>query len=460
MYDFAIIGSGVSGARIAHQLTLGGARCLLLEAGRAFDRHSFPRGEIGYSTQMFWGGGVEVSRDGRFGFLRGKCLGGTSVVNQADLDPFDDLVWDDWRQRTGMDLFHADTIAPLYHEIDRTVPSGPIPEPYYNRNAQLFTSAFDHHGYHWQPIRRAQTDCALEHGSDCIVCLGGCPRDAKQSALVHLIPTALRQGLTIETEFDVERLDPLPDSVRVCGRQRGSERGIVAAQVVLAAGSFGNTAILGRSTELSRGLLALGNSFCCHPQFMTFGLFDEPVDAHKGPLQSVQAHDESLRRAGLKFENVFAPPIATAMLVPGYGRSHHAVMKRYRHLASIEVAVRDEPLGTIRLNSKQKLQVEKPLSDLDRRRIADGQRIIRDLFASVGAKQVIQGEQGFGLHLMGGCPIGSDPNRSVVGPDFRLHGFPRVWSADSSIFPAAPGINPSYTIMALSQYAARQMLAR
>jgi choline dehydrogenase-like flavoprotein len=460
MYDFAIIGSGVSGARIAYHLTQGGARCVMLEAGRAFDRHTFPRGEMGYSTQMFWGGGVEVSRDGRFGFLRGKCLGGTSVVNQADLDPFDDLVWDDWRQRTDMDLFSANRIAPLYAEIDRTVTSGPIPTPYYNRNAKLFASAFDHHGFHWQPIRRAQTDCALEHGSDCIVCLGGCPRDAKQSALVHLIPSAVAHGLTIETEFEVQRLDLLPDGVRVCGRQRQQEQSVIAAQAVLAAGSFGNTALLGRSPDIAQRLPALGSHFCCHPQFMTFGLFDEPVDAHKGPLQSVQAHDDNLRRAGLKFENVFAPPIATAMLIPAYGRTHHAVMKRYRHLASIEVAVRDEPLGKIRLDSRHKLRVEKPLSDLDRSRITDGQRIIRELFASVGAKQIIQGKQGFGLHLMGGCPIGSDPRQSVVGPDFRLHGFPRLWAADSSIFPAAPGINPSYTIMALSYHATSHMLAK
>jgi choline dehydrogenase-like flavoprotein len=39
-----------------------------------------------------------------------------------------------------------------------------------------------------------------------------------------------------------------------------------------------------------------------------------------------------------------------------------------------------------------------------------------------------------------------------------VHGHPNVFAADSSIFPSAPGINPSYTIMALSHRAAQEML--
>jgi choline dehydrogenase-like flavoprotein len=59
---------------------------------------------------------------------------------------------------------------------------------------------------------------------------------------------------------------------------------------------------------------------------------------------------------------------------------------------------------------------------------------------------------------MGGCPIGTDAKTSVVSPDFQVHGFPNLYAADSSIFPTAPGINPSYTIMALSVRASRKML--
>lgn len=460
MYDFAIIGSGVSGGRIACELTAGGAKCVLIEAGRAFDRHTFPAGELGYSTQMFWGGGLEVSRDGRFGFLRGKCLGGTSVVNQADLDRFDDLAWDDWRDRSGVDFFRTAAMDPFYDDLDRAIPHGEIPRAQYNRNAELFIGGFDKTGYHWKPIDRAQDDCKLDHGSDCIVCLGGCPRNAKQSTLVNAIPQARAHGLAIECEFDVERIEDRGTEVKIIGTQRGAKRELVARRAVLAAGSLGNSALLLRSTEIAQKLPALGHNFCCHPQYMTYGVHDEPVDAHKGALQSVQAHDHRLREAGIKIENVFAPPIATAMLLPGVGRAHHAQMRNFRHLACVEVAVRDEPLGKIKLGRGGKLVVDKPLSAADRAKINAGLEIALATHAHARAKTVIRCEQGFGLHLMGGCPMGVDARTSVVSPDFRVHGHDNLIAADSSIFPAASGINPSFTVMALSLRASRELLKR
>lgn len=460
MYDFAILGSGVSGGRIAYELTAAGAQCVLVEAGAAFDRHTFPPDEMGYSTRLFWGGGMEVSRDGRFGFLRGKCLGGTSVVNQADLDRFDDLAFDQWRDRSGVTWLNAGEIGPIYDEVLSSMPHGEIAREHWNRNARLFIQTFDRRGWHWKPIDRAQSDCRLDRGSDCIVCLGGCPRDAKQSTLVTVIPAAVKQGLHVETNFEVEKLNLERDGVEVLGIQSGRPARVRAAKVVLAAGAFGNTAILARTHEMARKLPALGTAFCCHPQYMTFGIYDEPVDSHKGALQSVQAHDDRFRRRGLKFENVFAPPIATGMLLPGIGRAHHALMRKYRYLSCIELAIQDEPAGRIALDKRGNLVRSKPLTGQDRRRIKEGLDLAIELHNAAGAKAVIRCEQGFGLHLMGGCPLGVDPRMSVVGPDFRVHGFERVFAADSSIFPQAPGINPSLTIMALSTKAAREMLAR
>lgn len=460
MYDFAIVGSGVSGGRIAYELAAAGASCLLVEAGRAFDRHSYPRGEMGYSTQMFWNGGLEISRDARLGFLRGKCLGGTSVVNQADLNRFDARAWDDWRGRSGVGFFQRAAMDPIYDDLRRQVVADEIPPQFYNRNARLFIEAFERRGYHWAPILRSQDNCHLDKGSDCIVCLGGCPRDAKQSTLVALLPKAREAGLEVETEFEIDHLHDAGDHVRLAGRQRGAQRELQARRVVLAAGALGNTAILSKSRDIAAGLPALGTAFCCHPQFMTYGVHREPVNAHKGALQSVESHDERFREAGIKLENVFAPPIATAMLLPGRGADHFQQMRKFRHIACVEVAIRDEPVGRISVDRRGKLVVDKPLTALDHAKVRHGLDIAFDLHAAAGAVDTIRCEQVFGLHLMGGCPIGTDPRTSVVGPDFHVHGRPNLLVADSSVFPAAPGINPSFTIMALSLRASRQWLTK
>ena len=452
-YDFIIIGSGVSGGRIAWELTRGGAKCLMLEAGKEYGAKTFPAHEMDASTQLFWGGGLEVSADGRLGFLRARCVGGTSIVNQALLDRFDSNAWDDWRVRSGIQYFDQDQMEPHYVACEKELSISHIPEKHWNPNARTFIKAFDQAGFGWKPLHRAQGDCALDQGSDCIVCLGGCPRDSKQSSLITGIRMAREKGLELLSEFEVGKVAHGKDGVAVSGRHRGELKSFVAPKVVMAAGALGNSRILIES-GFGEKLPALGTRFTCHPQFMTYAFFDEMIDAHKGAFQAVKSEDGKLRTSGFKLENVFAGPIGTAMLFPGFGSQHQERMSKYRHYASMEVALRDEPSGKIRVDKKGKLIIDKSLTAEDQRKGQAGLRLVHELFQTVGAREIIPCDQAFGLHLMGGCPMGTDGATSVVTPDFTIHDHPNLIAADSSVFPSAPGINPSFTIMALSHRAA------
>jgi choline dehydrogenase-like flavoprotein len=93
----------------------------------------------------------------------------------------------------------------------------------------------------------------------------------------------------------------------------------------------------------------------------------------------------------------------------------------------------------------------------DRKRWNAGLDAINNIFSATGAIGIIPGTIPIGLHLMGGCCMGVNPDFSVVSPDFSLHEDENVFIADSSIFPNAPGINPSFTIMALSLVAAEKI---
>ena len=456
-YDFIIVGSGVSGGRIAGELAEAGANCLLLEAGKDFRAQTFPGTEIDTTAQMFWGGGIELNSDASIGMLRGKCLGGTSVINQALLDRFDEIAFSDWRDRSGVAFLSLEKTTPFYDELEKKVAIQSIEERYRNKNAQFFKKGFDLMGLHASPLRRAQTDCKFDHGSDCIACLGGCPRNSKQSSLVTSIIPALQKGLALMAECEVQNISSNNDQVEITAIQNQKQIKLTAHQCILAGGSFGNTKILFQS-GLKQKSPALGTGFSCHPQLMSFGIYDEPIDAHKGPLQSYKSDDLTLRRAGYKFENVAAPPIGTSMLLPGWGLEHLQLMKKYRYLASIEVCTRDEPNGTISVGRSGKIKIHKPLTTQDHRKIKEGQNIIHEIFIKTGAKKVIISEQTFGLHLMGGCTIGVDAKKSVVNPEFELHEMKNVYCADSSIFPSAPGINPSFTIMALSLKLTKNLL--
>src|SRR6185295_4015100 len=121
-------------------------------------------------------------------------------------------------------------------------------------------------------------------------------------------------------------------------------------------------------SAFDRRLPALGQNFYTHPQYMLLGVYDEPVNAHRGPLQSYKSDDPGFRRHGFKLENVFAPPVGVAMLVPGFGRSHQDRMKRITHMACIEVAVRDTNPGRVRVGKAGTPIIEKNLNDEDCRR--------------------------------------------------------------------------------------------
>lgn len=459
MDDAIVVGSGVSGSFIAQDLAQSGMRCLMLEAGKLFDRTTYLSNELDANSQLYWGGGMEVDRDVRIVFLRPKVVGGGSVVNQALVDRFDDSALDSWREASGISFFSTGEMAPWYDKAEQDIEIQYIPEKYRNRNALIYKTGFEKNGYRYAPLRRAQKDCRYEEGNDCIVCLSGCPIDSKQSMPVTTLKRALAAGLKLIPEFEVTHIAAASGRVTVSGKTRkGEARSFQAGRLVLAAGAIGNSKLLLQS-GFSERLPVLGTNFFTHPQFMNFGIFDEPVLSHRGPFQALKSDDPEFRKAGFKLENVYAPPIGIAMLLSGFGRQHQSYMKRMPYFACIEIAIRDTNPGRICVE-RGRIIIHKHLNREDQSRYRRGITAVNNVFRAGGAKEIVNSQWAIGLHLMGGCGIGIDPARSVVDPRFRLHGHSNIFIADSSIFPNAPGINPSLTIMALAKIAAASILER
>ncbi len=262
----------------------------------------------------------------------------------------------------------------------------------------------------------------------------------------------------LKPRFEVKRVESSGDEARVSGvGDDGVAHTYRARRLVLASGAIGNSQLL-LASGFDKRLPTLGHNFYTHPQYMNLALYEDAVDAFKGPLQSYKSADPNFRRSGFKLENVFAPPVAIAMLIPGFGRIHQDYMKKIRRFACIEVAVRDTNPGRIKLKRNGDVVIDKTLNDEDKRRRDNGRDALRNIFYSTGATEIIEGNVAIGLHLQGGCNMGLNPSTSVTGPDFKLHGFDNIYTADSSIFPNAPGINPAFTIMALSIKAAGDIL--
>jgi choline dehydrogenase-like flavoprotein len=457
-YDVIIIGSGVSGSFLAWKLADEGLNCLLLEAGSYFHKNTYPTKEIDSNSRLYWGGGLELNTEASIGILRPKVVGGGSIVNQALLDRFDDIALDSWRDVSGVDFFSRNVLNDYYDIVDEEIASQEIPAAYRNRNAEIFREGFDKNGYTYAPLVRAQKDCRYEHGNDCIECLAGCRIDSKQGMPVTVLQKAVSKGLKIMADFEVTNINDQGSEMVVFGNFTNGKRGIYSGKkIVLAAGAMGNPRILVQSGFNDP---MIGKNFYTHPQHMILARYKDPVNSHKGAFQGFKSNDPNFRRAGFKLENVFAPPVAIAMLLPGFGKYHQGIMRKMDHLACIEVAIRDTCPGTVSIDKRGKPVVKKSFNEEDRRRWNEGIKAIYNIFNATGAEEIIPGSIPIGLHLMGGCGMGVDNRKAVVDSEFRMYENQNIFIADSSIFPNAPGINPSLTIMALSKKAAADIIRK
>jgi choline dehydrogenase-like flavoprotein len=61
----------------------------------------------------------------------------------------------------------------------------------------------------------------------------------------------------------------------------------------------------------------------------------------------------------------------------------------------------------------------------------------------------------FSAHQMGTCRMGANPAQSVLDEHCQVHGVKGLFTCDGSVFPAASGVNPMLTIMALAHRAAQ-----
>ena len=56
-------------------------------------------------------------------------------------------------------------------------------------------------------------------------------------------------------------------------------------------------------------------------------------------------------------------------------------------------------------------------------------------------------------HILGGVPMGTSSETGVIDPDFKVHNYPNMYILDGSVVQGNLGVNPSFTITALAEYA-------
>ena len=461
IYDAVIVGAGVSGSFIANRLTQAGLQCVMLEAGKDFDRTTYPRTRGRRQLAALLGRRHRADQRRHASACCGRrwSAAARSSTRRCSIASTTSA-FDSWREALGRRLPH-----PRRRSIPGTtarraqISISTVPEEYRQRQRRGLPARLRRQRL---PLRAAacaaQRDCRFEDGNCCIECLMGCRIDSKQSMPVTVLRRARAAGCELVPEFEARRVERADERRH---RQRHDRDGAPASYPRQAswcsppARSATRACCSPRAS--TRRLPALGHNFYTHPQYMTLGVYDRADQRAPRAAAVVQVGRSDLPPRRLQ---------AGERLRPAGGDRHAAARLRRRAPAPHEA---DHALRLHRGRRARHQPGPHPRRQARRSRWSRSGSTTRTRAAATAAwrrsatssspparKEIIEGNIAIGLHLMGGCNMGIDP--AALGDRRRSSACTasrNIYAADSSIFPNAPGINPSFTIMALSQQGRR-----
>ena len=494
--DVVVVGSGAGGSVIAAELQRSGRSVMVLELGGYRNEADFKQLEVPGMFELYLGGGMLSSEDGSIAILAGSTLGGGTVVNYMNCLRTPARVRREWREHgiEGIDEpaydEHIDAVMKRINATDEATTQ--------NRQHRKLINALDELGMEHRPIVR-NVDPTCEDPHVCGYCLAGCQRGCKQSTMKTYLQDASDAGARVVVNCHADRV--LVQEGRAAGVQATvthpdgalTELTVHAPTVVVACGAVESPALLLRS---GIGGPAAGKHLRLHPATIVNGIYDEPIDAWDGQVQSeVSDHFADCEgQWGFLIESVGATPVLHAGALPWTDGERHKreFARMFRHHAPFLSVARDRGEGEVVLDDHGQAVVRWSLSDevdhrlmirahveLARLHHAAGAPEIRTLHAEELSWRADSGEPFedfvgrierapygpadlavFTAHQMGSCRFGSDAQTSVADGRGELHDVSGVWIGDGSAFPTAPGVNPMVSIMSLAHRTAAEILSR
>ncbi|QJD59607.1 FAD-binding protein [Pseudomonas sp. gcc21] len=493
--DVVIVGTGAGGGTSAEILAEAGFKVVMIEEGALRTSSDFHNNEANGYAELYQEGAARASKDGGIGILQGRTVGGSTTVNWTSSFRTPDQTLAHWHTEHGVTGIDTASMAPWFERMEQRLGVAPWAESP-NANNDVIRRGCEELGWHQAVIPRNVRGCW-----NLGYCGMGCPTNAKQSMLVTTIPAALKRGATLIHRARAERL--LIQGDRVTGvqcramnaeltRASGQRIEVRGKHIVLAGGAINSPALLLRSGAADpHGLV--GKRTFLHPVNFSTAQFDEPINGFYGAPQSIysdqfQWSDGASGPMGFKLEVPPMQPSITSSLLGGHGIVNLQRMHKLSHSNLIIALLRDgfheqSQGGVVMLREDHTPVLDYPLNDY----LWDGARraylAMGEIQFAAGATAVApahsQGEfstswrayreQVNGLryaihdvrlasaHVMGGCPMGEEPSRSVTDSRGRHHQLGNLSIFDGSLFPTSIGANPQLSVYALTAKLATQL---
>jgi choline dehydrogenase-like flavoprotein len=486
--DVVIVGSGAGGGIAAELLARAGLRVIIVEEGPLRTTRDFHMKEAEAYPDLYQESAARKTADKGITILQGRCVGGSTTVNWTSSFRTPATTLSHWQRQFGLGDLTVETLRPWFEMVERRLNIEEWQQTP-NANNETLRAGGRALGIDVRPMRRNVRGCW-----NLGYCGVGCPTYAKQSMLVTTLPTALELGATLYSRLRAERLRLQGDLVTGVDCVAMDERGIRpravhislrGRHVVLAAGAIGSPALLLRSgVPDPHGLI--GARTFLHPTVVSAALMADVVAGYKGAPQSlhsdhfldIQAVDGVI---GYKLEAAPLHPVLFASTLQGYGAEHRQLMQAFPHTQVLLALLRDgfheqSVGGRVSLREDGTPVLDYPLNDF----LWDGARrallSMAEIQFAAGAKRVFAvhedcrgwrdwAEARAGIaalplrplsmrvvsaHVMGGCPMGTDPRHGVTDSRGRPHAFGGLTVVDGSLFPTSVGANPQESVYGLA----------
>lgn len=483
--DYLVAGSGAGGASAAITLARAGFSVVVAEAGPWRMPEDYPSSMYGTMRDMFhdWGSLVATG-DSIIPIVQASLVGGTPIINSAIVVRTPGDVLANWRDEHGLgDTFNEAAIGAAQDRIERELQIQETDWSITGKTSDYLLKGLAKLGREVHPITRNVAGC-----KGAMQCLQGCKNRSKQTANFLWLPELIdRHGGAVLSAAPVDRvLIERGEAVGATGRfveprtRKKGARFVVRARrgVLVAASATGSAPLLQRS---GIRLPYLGHGFRGHPGAGVVGVYDHAVDMHIGPSQATASIHHRLDH-GIKLEHLSLPLELIAARVSGGGQQLVRKLESYRNTAMWVTAVRAEASGTVRQTWWGGRSVTYVPTRRDIERLRYGTKLLAETHVAMGARSVWPGIVGLPAelsadqldlidqapldnrawtwvlsHLFGGCVMGSDPARSVVGPDLHVWGTRKLHVVDAAALPTTLGVNPQHTIMAVAQLVAARL---
>lgn len=492
--DVLVVGSGPTGALVAHRMAEQGLSVVVLEAGQRFGASNPLLNSEANAGRIMWseprnhvGADFVVPKAG-MGVGGGTLpwLGVMPRFSRADFRTYTtESVGADWP-------ISYDDLRPHYERVEREFgvagECGPFAEEDYalpmpphrmNWHAQVLARGARKLGAHPFAPPIAINSQERDGRPACIYCgwcASGCPTEAKATSANTYLAKAERLGARVISDAFVHRV--LHEGDRAAGvlyldSQRREHR-VSAKAVVLTAHAIETPRLLLMSDHLANSSGMVGRNFMSHPTWQVFGTFDEPVHAHKGmQMGHVMVQDyykpnpaNDYARGFILLSYMMTPVTFGNLSGLMFGQELKDFLHEYSHTAAWWAHAEGLPSENNSITLDDTLRDARGLPvakvsyqwlDNDVKLAAAARDKAAEMMAASGAKKVRIGLN-YGAHAMGSCRMGRDATTSVVNEFCRTHDVKNLFICDTSVFVTGSGVNPTLTALAIADRAAGHIL--